>query len=184
MRGNRSTKINSEEFRAFGSPNFPPLAEAGINIRYNREFIRKPNDWYQSLTINTSLDTRVSILKIHPGITPRVVRNILCGEDTRAVILETYGSGNAPMKKWFLDILDEAAGMDKIIVNVTQCLAGTVNMDIYANGKMLEKAGVIDGYDSTTESALAKLFYLMGKSGDNGWVREMMVKNLKGEISK
>ncbi|MGM9769278.1 MAG: asparaginase [Candidatus Cryptobacteroides sp.] len=184
MRGNRSTKINSEEFRAFGSPNFPPLAEAGINIRYNREFIRKPNDWYQSLTINTSLDTRVSILKIHPGITPRVVRNILCGEDTRAVILETYGSGNAPMKKWFLDILDEAAGMDKIIVNVTQCLAGTVNMDIYANGKMLEKAGVIDGYDSTTESALAKLFYLMGKSADNGWVREMMVKNLKGEISK
>lgn len=184
MRGNRSTKVNSEVFRAFQSPNFPPLAEAGINIRYNNEYIRKPNDWYQSLTINTELDTRVSILKIHPGITPEVVRNILCGKDTRAIIMETYGSGNAPTRDWFLDIVKESSAMNKIIVNVTQCLAGTVNMNIYANGKALERAGVIDGYDSTTESALAKLFYLMGKSRDNEWVKAMMSRNLKGEISK
>lgn len=184
MRGNRSTKVNSEVFRAFQSPNFPPLAEAGINIRYNNEYIRKPNDWYQSLTINTELDTRVSILKIHPGITPEVVRNILCGKDTRAIIMETYGSGNAPTRDWFLDIVEESSAMNKIIVNVTQCLAGTVNMNIYANGKALERAGVIDGYDSTTESALAKLFYLMGKSRDNEWVKAMMSRNLKGEISK
>ncbi len=184
MRGNRSTKVNSEVFRAFQSPNFPPLAEAGINIRYNNEYIRKPNDWYQSLTINTELDTRVSILKIHPGITPEVVRNILCGKDTRAIIMETYGSGNAPTRDWFLDIVKESSAMNKIIVNVTQCLAGTVNMNIYANGKALERARVIDGYDSTTESALAKLFYLMGKSRDNEWVKAMMGRNLKGEISK
>lgn len=184
MRGNRSTKVNSEVFRAFQSPNFPPLAEAGINIRYNNEYIRKPNDWYQSLTINTDLDTRVSILKIHPGITPEVGRNILCGKDTRAIIMETYGSGNAPTRDWFLDIVKESSAMNKIIVNVTQCLAGTVNMNIYANGKALERAGVIDGYDSTTESALAKLFYLMGKSRDNEWVKAMMSRNLKGEISK
>ena len=184
MRGNRSTKVNSEVFRAFQSPNFPPLAEAGINIRYNNEYIRKPNDWYQSLTTNTDLDTRVSILKIHPGITPEVVRNILCGKDTRAIIMETYGSGNAPTRDWFLDIVKESSAMNKIIVNVTQCLAGTVNMNIYANGKALERAGVIDGYDSTTESALAKLFYLMGKSRDNEWVKAMMSRNLKGEISK
>lgn len=184
MRGNRSTKVNSEVFRAFQSPNFPPLAEAGINIRYNNEYIRKPNDWYQSLTINTELDTRVSILKIHPGITPEVVGNILCGKDTRAIIMETYGSGNAPTRDWFLDIVKESSAMNKIIVNVTQCLAGTVNMNIYANGKALERAGVIDGYDSTTESALAKLFYLMGKSRDNEWVKAMMSRNLKGEISK
>lgn len=184
MRGNRSTKVNSEVFRAFQSPNFPPLAEAGINIRYNNEYIRKPNDWYQSLTINTDLDTRVSILKIHPGITPEVVRNILCGKDTRAIIMETYGSGNAPTRDWFLDIVKESSAMNKIIVNVTQCLAGTVNMNIYANVKALERAGVIDGYDSTTESALAKLFYLMGKSRDNEWVKAMMSRNLKGEISK
>ena len=183
MRGNRSTKVNSEEFRAFRSPNYPPLAEAGINIRYNGEYIRRPSDWDCRLSVNRALDTRVSILKIHPGITPEVVRDILCGQGTRAVILETYGSGNALSKRWFLDLIEEAAAMDKIIVNVTQCLSGTVNMNLYANGKMLEKAGVINGYDSTTESALAKLFCLMGKSGDNSWVRSMMGRNLKGEIS-
>ena len=184
MRGNRSVKVNSEGFRAFQSPNYPPLAEAGISIKYNNEFIRKPGDWYQSLSVNTELDTRVSILKIHPGITPQVVRSIICGEETRAVIIETYGSGNAPSGKWFLDILEDAKRMDKIIVNVTQCLAGTVNMNLYANGKHLERCGVIDGCDITTESALAKLFFLMGKSDDNGWVRAMMGRNLKGEISK
>lgn len=184
MRGNRSVKVNSEGFRAFQSPNYPPLAEAGINIKYNNEYIRKPGDWYQRLSVNTDLDTRVSILKIHPGITPQVVRNIICGEETRAVIMETYGSGNAPSGKWFLDILEEAKRMDKIIVNVTQCLAGTVNMNLYANGKHLEECGVIDGCDITTESALAKLFYLMGKSSDNRWVRSMMGRDLKGEISE
>ena len=98
--------------------------------------------------------------------------------------METYGAGNAPSAGWFLEILREAAAMDKVIVNVTQCLSGSVDMDIYANGKILENAGVINGYDSTTESALGKLFYLMGKSGDNNWVRAMMQRNLKGEISK
>lgn len=184
LRGNRSVKVNSEGFRAFQSPNFPPLAEAGITIRYNNDVIRRPIDWYQNLSVNTELDTRVSILKMHPGITPQVVRNILCGAETRAVIIETYGAGNAPSSKWFLDILDEASALDKILVNVTQCLAGTVDMNIYANGKHLETCGVIDGRDLTTESALAKLFYLMGKSQDNNWVRSMFVRNLKGEITE
>ncbi len=183
LRGNRSTKVNSEGFRAFQSPNFPPLAEAGITIRYNNDVIRKPTDWNGEFTVNTVLDTRVSILKLHPGITPQVVRNIICGAETRAVIMETYGSGNAPSAKWFLDILDEASRMDKILVNVTQCLAGSVNMSIYATGKHLENCGVIDGNDLTTESALAKLFCLMGKSTDNAWVRSMFVRNLKGEIT-
>jgi len=184
MRGNRTVKINSEVFRAFGSPNYPPLAEAGITIRYNKDLIRKPLDWYQNLSINTSLDTRVSILKVHPGITPEIVRYVVCNPGTRAVILETYGSGNAPTKKWFLDILSEADAAGKILVNVTQCLAGTVDMGIYATGKALEKSGVLCGYDGTTESTLAKLFYLMGKNSDNEWVKQMMTRNLKGEISK
>lgn len=184
MRGNRTSKINSDNFRAFRSENLQPLAEAGINIRYNSQIIRKPKDWKCRPVFHKELDTRVSILKIHPGITPQVVRDIVCGEQTRAVILETYGAGNAPSKKWFLDTIREAAEMDKIILNVTQCIAGSVNMGIYATGKSLKDIGVIGGYDSTTESALAKLFHLMGSYSDNCKVKELLKTDLRGEISK
>ena len=184
MRGNRCTKTDAEAFRAFRSPNCDPLAEAGINIRYDSSLIRKPLDWYQSLSISTNLDTRVSILKVHPGITPQLVRTVMCDPETRAVIMETYGSGNAPTKQWFLDIIRESCESGKVVVNVTQCQAGTVNMNLYATGKALKDAGVLNGYDCTTESCLAKLFYLMGKSPDNEWVKGMMERNLKGEISK
>ena len=184
MRGNRSTKVSSEEFRAFRSPNCPPLAEAGINIKYNRKVIMKPGLWSAPLQISTSLDTRVSILKVHPGITPQVMRHFLCSDAVRAVIIETYGSGNAPSSQWFIDIVREAALTGKVLMNVTQCLSGTVDMDLYATGKALEKAGVVSGRDITTESALAKLFYLMGKSPDNNWVKARLGDNLKGEISE
>lgn len=184
FRGNRSVKVNAEAFKAFQSPNYPKLAEAGISIRYNTEFIRKPLDWYQGISINTRLDTRVSILKIHPGITHSAVRYFLCDPGTRAVILETYGAGNAPSAPWFIDTLEEACRQGKIIVNVTQCLTGAVDMGIYATGKSLEKAGVINGHDATTESTLAKLFYLLGKSPENQWVKDMLGRNLKGEITK
>lgn len=184
LRGNRTTKVNSEQFDAFQSPNFPTLAEAGISIRYQPGLIRRPSVPSEGLTIHTQLDTRVSILKVHPGITPQVVRNILLGAETRAVIIETYGSGNALSKDWFIEAIRQASGINKILVNVTQCLRGRVNMDIYATGKRLKDAGVICGYDITTESALAKLFHLMGVSPDNEWVKQRFEEDLKGEISK
>ncbi len=184
MRGNRTTKVNSDNFRAFRSENYPLLAEAGIHIKYNKANIRYPDDPECKVKAMPRLDTRVSVLKIHPGITPQVVRNILCGEETRAVIMETYGSGNAPSKEWFLDIVREAIAMDKILVNVTQCLAGTVDMDLYATGKKLKDAGVIGCRDITVESALAKLFHLMGNYESNDEVRQMLDMNLRGEISK
>ena len=184
MRGNRTTKINSDNFRAFRSENMPPLAEAGINIRYNTSLIRRPGSWDSRPVFHKELDTRVSILKLHPGITPQVVRSILCSPDPRAVIIETYGAGNAPSKEWFISLINEAAGMGKILLNVTQCIAGSVNMDIYATGKTLKEAGVTNGYDSTTESALAKLFHLMGRYSDEEEVRKGLENNLRGEISK
>lgn len=184
MRGNRATKINSDHFRAFRSPNFPPLAEAGISIRYNTSLILKPGSWDERPVFHKKLDTRVSILKMHPGITPQIVRTILCGNDTRAVIIETYGAGNAPSKDWFLEIVKEASGMGKILLNVTQCMAGSVNMDIYATGKCLKEAGVTNGYDSTTESALGKLFHLLGIHSCNDSVKAGLESDLRGEISK
>lgn len=184
MRGNRTCKMNSDNFRAFRSENLPPLAEAGIHIRYNTGIIRRPVSWEDAPVFRKYLDTRVSILKMHPGITPQIVRDIMCSPDTRAVIIETYGAGNAPSKEWFLKIVQEAAGMGKIILNVTQCIAGSVNMDIYATGKCLKDAGVVSGYDSTTESALAKLFYLLGTFQDNEQVKKLLEEDLRGEISK
>lgn len=184
MRGNRTSKLNSDNFRAFRSENCAPLAEAGISIRYNSQIIRRPASWDQRPTFHKSLDTRVAILKIHPGITPQVVKSIICSNDTRAVIIETYGAGNAPSKEWFLSLIAQAAKDGKILMNVTQCLAGSVNMDIYATGKCLKDAGVISGYDSTTESALGKLFYLLGKHDNNPDVAELLCLDLRGEISK
>jgi len=184
IRGNRSRKFNSDNFRAFRSEDYPPLAEAGISIRYNRNLIRKPASWEDRPVFHTGLDTRVSILKIHPGITPGVVRDILLGEDTRAVIIETYGAGNAPSKDWFLSLVREASERGKVLLNITQCVAGCVNMDIYATGKNLKAAGVINGYDSTTESALGKLFYLLGVFESNEEVKSRLEMDLRGEISK
>ena len=184
MRGNRTSKLNSDNFRAFRSENCPPLAEAGISIRYNTPIIRKPESWTQAPAFHKQLDTRVAILKLHPGITPQVVKDIVCSKDTRAVIIETYGAGNAPSKHWFLDIITQAAKEGKILLNVTQCLAGSVNMDIYATGKCLKEAGMISGYDSTTESALGKLFHLLGRFEDNASVAKLLVEDLRGEISK
>ena len=184
IRGNRSRKFNSDNFRAFRSEDYPPLAEAGINIRYNRALIRKPGSWEERPLFHTELDTRVSILKIHPGITPGVVKDILLGKETRAVILETYGAGNAPSKEWFLSIVREASEQGKILLNITQCIAGQVNMDLYATGKSLKAAGVMNGYDSTTESALGKLFYLLGVFDTNEEVKRGLEMDLRGEISK
>ena len=184
MRGNRTTKVNSDHFRAFRSENCPPLAEAGINIRYNQSIILKPNDWNSKPIFHTNLDTRVSILKIHPGITEGVVEHILCSTESRAVIIETYGAGNAPSKDWFISLINKALASGKVLLNITQCLAGSVNMNLYATGKCLKNAGVCSGYDCTTEGALAKLFYLMGISEENERVKEMLETDLRGEISK
>ena len=184
LRGNRSTKYSAEAFNAFASPNCPPLAEAGIQIRYNTDVIRKPIYWDAQLRVQTHLDTRVAILKVHPGMTPQVMRSVVSDPLTRACIIETYGSGNALSKEWFLDIVREAAAAGKILLNVTQCKSGTVNMNLYATGASLKHAGVLSGSDITTEAALGKLFSLMGRSDNNNWVKTMLEKNLCGEITK
>ena len=181
LRGNRCTKVDATGFEAFRSPNLPPLAEAGIDIRYNRDIIRRTPPG--PFRIHTKLDTSVSILKVHPGITRQVVEDILLGSRTRAVIIESYGYGNAPSSDWFIDIVREAGARGKILYNVTQCIRGLVNMDLYATGRTLKDAGVLGGKDITTESALGKLFFLMGNSDDNESVKAYLEYDLRGEMS-
>lgn len=181
FRANRCVKVNSEGFDAFDSPNYPVLAQAGIDIRYNKPYLHYSSR--KDVACHTELDTRVSVVKVHPGITENIARLMMCNDGIRAVILETYGSGNAISKPWFINVVKDACSRGVIVLNVTQCLSGTVDMDVYATGKILERVGVISGYDSTTESALAKLFYLMGKYADNDSVKLHLSDNLRGEIS-
>jgi len=183
FRGNRTTKDNAENFRAFRSANYPFLAEAGIHIKYNRNFISYPDFWGKDLVVNTKLDTNVAILKIFPGISPEVISKFLSIKGLRAIILETYGSGNAPTLKWLIDMLTEAINRKLVILNVSQCPAGSVNMEAYSTGILLKKIGVLSGFDSTTEAALTKLFFLLGHHDDSQEVGELLIKNLRGEIS-
>ena len=183
-RGNRTTKYNAENFRAFRSANYPVLAETGVHIKYHKSVINYPSSWGNDLKISVHLDENVSVLKIFPGITPQVVTSILSTEGLRAVVLETFGSGNAPTSDWFISCIKSAIQRGVIIMNVSQCLAGSVDMDAYATGVALKKIGVISGYDSTTEAAITKLFFLLGQNKDNEIVKTYLSKSLRGEISR
>ena len=183
FRGNRTTKYNAENFRAFRSANYPVLADIGIHVKYNPAAIYRPPVWGRPLLIHTELDTRVAVLKIFPGISESFVKSVLSAEGLRAVVLETYGSGNSLSDPWFLEALRSFTDAGGIIVNVTQCQAGAVDMGAYANGDILRKAGLVCGRDMTTEAALTKLFVLLGQYTDNQEVIKKMEIGVSGEIS-
>ncbi|MDR0692939.1 MAG: type I asparaginase [Prevotellaceae bacterium] len=183
FRGNRTTKDNAEQFKAFRSANYPALANAGVYIKFNTPVIQYPTQWGKPLKINTHLDNNVAVLKIFPGISQKIMEGILNTNDLRAVILETYGSGNAPTSPWFIHTLKQAIDRGLILVNITQCAAGSVEMDKYETGMALKKAGVLSGHDSTIEAALTKLFLLLGKYKDNQTIKNLWQKNISGEIS-
>ena len=183
-RGNRTTKYNAENFRAFRSANYPVLAEVGIHIKYNTACIRYPEEWGKPLKVNKKLDTGVASLKIYPGITPHVMDAVIDTPGIRGLIVETFGSGNAPTSGWFTDAIKRAVAKGLIVLNVTQCQAGSVDMDAYATGVALKNEGVISGYDSTFEAALVKLFFLLGHYADNEDVKVNLLKNIRGEISQ
>ncbi len=182
MRGNRTTKMNAENFNAFRSFNYPVLAEAGIHIKYNNVQIHD-NGATMELTPHYLLDTNIAVLKLFPGIQENVVASALATEGLRAVILETYGSGNAPRKDWFIRLLKEASVRGIVIVNVTQCNAGTVAMERYETGYQLLQAGIVSGHDSTTESAVTKLMFLLGHGYSPEEVRRLMNVPMAGEIT-
>jgi L-asparaginase len=182
MRGNRTTKLSSEQFNAFSSPNYPDLAVTGVHIKYNSKFIRYPGI-REKLRVGKKLCTEIAILKIFPGITPETVTSILSVRDLKAVILETYGSGNAPTSPWFTDALKEFIQHEGIVLNVTQCHAGSVEMSAYKTGKTLLDIGVISGRDITTEAAVAKLMCVMASDNDNHKINMLLNRSLAGEIT-
>jgi L-asparaginase len=181
MRGNRTIKHNAEDFEAFLSGNFPVLAEVGIHIRYNESAILKPN--FKKLKVHKQLDTNIAILKMFPGINEKVIYSILNTPGLKGVILETYGSGNATNEHWFLELLRKAVEKEIIILNVTQCVEGSVEMGKYLTGLPLEKLGVLSGYDITTESAIAKMMYLFGAGFNNDDIRKLLMRPLRGEMT-
>ncbi|MDO4790411.1 MAG: type I asparaginase [Porphyromonas sp.] len=186
MRGNRTTKVSTDLFNAFDTPNLPPLADVGINIHYSK-MVRSANllPTDLPLKVRTSMDTNVAVLKLFPGITPVVVDQILSIPNLKGVIMETFGSGNAPTYEWFLTALRKGIETkDIVVVNVTQCIMGAVEMHRYRTGNELSEVGVVSGADLTFEAALCKLMYLLGKGLPTGEVRRLMQEPLKGEISQ
>ena len=180
-RGNRTSKFNAEHFGAFLSGNYPPLAEVGVYIRYHESNILKPN--FRKLKVHTDLEENIAILKLFPGIKESVVKSILNADGLKAVILETFGAGNAPTASWFLTMLNEAAGKGIILFNVTQCKGGSVDIGKYETSAELGKIGVISGYDITTESAVTKLMYLLGCGFPKEEVERLLQMSLRGEMT-
>lgn len=181
MRGNRTTKVSADQFRAFDSHNYPKLAYAGIDIRYNDNFIHHPEP--ASLEVYEQVNPHVLILKLFPGITAEVVQSVLSIDGLRGVVLETFGSGNAPKDEWFIECLEDAIERGITIVNVTQCLTGYVDMCRYETGRMLHSLGIISGMDMTTEAALTKLMVLLGQDFDTDTLRQLMATPIRGEMS-
>lgn len=183
FRANRTTKRNAEHFSAFNSYNYPALAKAGVHITYQPHLVHyTATD--APLILHTRFDCNVAVLKLFPGIRQPVVRALLRTRGLKGVVLETFGAGNAPTDEWLYSELKEAVDKGIIIVNKTQCNTGSVEMGLYAVSLNLMKAGVLSGYDITTEALLTKMMLLLGENvDDTAKVRELLGKNLCGEIT-
>lgn len=181
LRGNRTTKFNAEHFNAFKSENYPALATAGIHIDYHHLHINSPSS--EPFTYYRNMDDRVAVLKLFPGMRKEVAQAIIQIPELKGLIIETFGSGNAPMESWLIEPLENRINEGIMVVNVTQCAGGSVDQGRYETSTAFNKIGVISGYDMTTEAALTKLMHAIGMGWDAEKTQEYYCENLTGEIS-
>ncbi len=181
-RGNRTTKISAEHFNAFSSPNFSELAESGVHLKVNKDILWKSNT-KKSLIVRTNFDDNVVVCKLFPGINKNVLESLINIKNLKALIIETYGSGNAPSENWFLEIIEKAIKKDIYVINVTQCSGGQVIMGNYETSIKLKEIGVISGKDITTEAAITKAMYLLAQNVENKKFKMNFETSLRGEMN-